>query len=197
MRIVVCFIVGLICGIQSANASFVYATSVHSSTGSFSGFSDTLLTLGAPDGQIVQFGNGSTLTLDFGALLSTPGTLSIFTYDDIAPAAASVALSADGLSFASLSSSLVDTNGPVGSYPHADFTVGTPFRYVRFVDLIDPNETFPDAGFDLDAVGFESTAVPEPSSLSLLGLAAIGLGLRRRSRRVDRLTCTTSSRLSH
>ncbi len=185
MRIFAFCLVVCACASQDAHASFVYATSVNSSTGTFSGSSNTLLTLGAPDGDIVQFGNGSTLTLDFGGLLSTPGTLSIFTYDDIFPAAASIALSADGISFAGLTSSLVDTNGPTGPpFPHADFSISAPFRYVRFIDLIDPEETFLDAGFDLDAVEFESTAVPEPSSLSLLGLAAFGLAMRRRSRRV-------------
>lgn len=173
---------------SSATAAYVYAQSVASSGPSILDPVQHPLSvaLGAPDvvpavSGGIQFGVGSVLTFDLGSLQTSPGTLSIFTFDTPYPASAQVEISADGAGFSLLAARIWDDTGTTAPpfYASVNLVVTTPFRYVRLTDLGDPG------GFDLDAVGFlpgDVQPVPEPASLTLFGLGALGLAVGRRRR---------------
>jgi hypothetical protein len=174
---------------SSADAGYIYATSVVSSG---TPVIDEInfpasLALGPPDVILgvtggIQFGEGSILTFDLGSLQSVSGILSIFTFDTPYPASARIEISADGTSFALLAARIWDDTGTTAPpfYPSVDLVVTTPFRYVRITDFEDP-----EASFDLDAVGFlagDVQPVPEPASVMLFGMGILGLPMRNRRR---------------
>jgi hypothetical protein len=163
-------------GCMSANAAIVeYASAVESTNGAFEGSASN--TLGMPNGTFIQLAFGSSITLDFGTTQSVSSSLVIYTFDNIAPAFADVAVSDDNASFTILGN-ISDANGTPGS---VTFNVHIPFRYVRVTDDGRGDPSFPGAGFDLDAVGRVS-AVPEPSQALLLAFGLLALIARMRSR---------------
>jgi hypothetical protein len=182
-----------------ASAGLIYAQSVTSSSGTFGTGSgvpfagDPVVTLGAPDGNFVQFGFDSSLTLDFGTTSSGPALLQIFTIDDLFAATASVAVSADNNTYSLVAASISDANGTLSGtfHPFATVPVSIPVRYVRITDLGTSPPPFQDLGFDLDAVGLEQqpSVVPEPGGLTLFGLGLLGLAGYLRRCQVARTSC--------
>src|SRR5262245_48716038 len=113
----------LLLGASDARASNAFASSIQFWSGSSTG-EDPNKTLGAPDAEFTQLVDQfGSLVLDFGQLLSAPGTLTVYTFDDLFPAAVQVDVSADAGVFSTVTSLLWDTNGtydPIGpTYPHA------------------------------------------------------------------------------
>lgn len=168
-------------------ADFMYAQSITSSTGSFGtgggvvGAGNPALTIGPPDGQFIQFGDKSILTLEFATASSGPALLRLFTIDDLFPAAASVEVSADDSAYTLVAASVSDANGTISGnfHPSVTLSVDVPFQYVRITDLGTSPPPVQDLGFDLDAIGWEPArspdAVPEPTSLTLFALVLLGL----------------------
>lgn len=179
------------CLTANTSADFIYAQSISDSSGSFGtgggvvGAGNPELTLGPPDGQFIQFGFASSLTLDLATISSGSTLLALFTADDLFPATARVEVSADNSLYTLVANSVSDANGvALGSFhPFAPVPIDIPFRYVRITDLGTSPAPFQSLGFDLDAVGVEAAATPEPSSIMLFAIASIGvLGLARRRR---------------
>ncbi len=176
-----------------ASADYLYPQTITSSTGSFGtqtgtvGVGNTASTLGSPNGAFIQFGAGSSLTLDFATLLSGPAELRLFTYDDLYPATASVEVSADDSNYTTVASSVSDANGTKtgNAYPFVSIAVNAAFRYVRITDLGTSAAPYHNLGFDLDAVRAATIAVPELSSINLMAGAMLGVlgygGWRRKS----------------
>lgn len=185
-------------------AGFMYAQSVTSSTGSFGtgggnvGAGNPVLTLGPPDGQFIQFGDKSSLTLEFATTSSGPTLLNLFTADNLYPATARVEVSADNSSYTLVAASVSDTNGTISGnfHPSVTLSVDVPFQYVRITDLGTSPAPFQNLGFDLDAVGWEpaSATVPEPSSIVLLGMGGVGFAVNGWRRRKKFLPAQTEPR---
>ena len=174
----------------SAEAAFLYPNSVENVNGTFGApgalsSSETLAeaTLGNPDGQFIQLSDNTELTLKFENILSGVGTLRVWTFDTLFPAAAKIEVSSDNSTFIELiptaSSPGFFDDSPTGFF---DISLNIPsgFQFIKFTDLpgsIDGDDFAGGTlGFDLDAVGFQATSqpTPVPDPASILGLVTIG-----------------------
>ena len=120
---------------NAASASTIHAVAVTSSSGGFS--APLSRTIGAANGTFVQFGEGSSVVLDFGSASTVSTLLDIFTFDDVLPAFARLEVSIDNSVFNLVAANFSDANGVVeaGVYPSAQFPVASLYRYVRITDL--------------------------------------------------------------
>jgi hypothetical protein len=156
--------------------------------------------LGAPDDDFAGIG-GQVVTYDFGAhrVLNTAAVdINIYEVDFGSPEFTDieVSVSLDGSTFFSITSTASTLVRIAGDNVHSADAFGRSYdidpsglseiRYVR----IDGDGSGPGGStnaFDLDAIGAHDVrlvvaAVPEPGTLALIGVGALGLGLLRRRR---------------
>ncbi len=105
---------------------------------------------GPNDGQFVQLSNNTVLVAHFvnNKAVDGPGAdIRIHTIDALFPGEATIELSSDGVTYVS-AGNFFDTS-------NVDIDISgllSEVKYIRFTDLVDAGEEYPDLGFDLDAI---------------------------------------------